>query len=182
MIIDIKKLKEGISYYDISETAEKLGIDIEDIKFTTPVKTTVEVNNMTDVFTVRGRVKAGYETNCAKCGVVFSGKVNEDFDHRYVKGEQGEYTVDGEINKDGLDEEILAGDELNLFEDVRQTVLLAVPEKAVCSEKCKGICPGCGKNLNKLKCACKEGEIKPFADLKKLLKTKASATRKNGRK
>lgn len=34
-------------------------------------------------------------------------------------------------------------------------------EKPICSEKCKGLCPSCGKNLNKVKCACKEDDIDP---------------------
>jgi len=169
MIINIKKLKEGISYFDIAETAEKLGIDIEDTKFCDLVKCTLEVNNMVDRFTVRGRAKTTVETLCSRCGTVFKKKINADFDHKYFNGRLGE---EGQINKKGLDEELLQGDELNLFEDVRQSVLLDVSENAVCSEKCKGICPGCRKNLNKTKCTCEEAEMKPFANLKKLLKEK----------
>jgi len=169
MIINIKKLQEGVSYYDIAETAEKLGIDIEDSKFIGPVKCTVEVDNKIDSFTVRGRAKAAVETICARCGTAFKRQINADFNHKYVKGN---YSEEGQLNKEALDEELLSGEELNLFEDVRQAVLLDVTERAVCSGKCKGICPGCGKNLNKAKCACEAGEIKPFADLKKLLKEK----------
>lgn len=169
MIIDIKKLREGVSRYEIVETAEKLGIDIEDVKFTGPLRSTVEVDNMIEEFTVSGRGKGGISTICARCGCIFKENIRFDFKHRYVKGTN---TAGGELNKDALDEEILAGDILDLFDDVRQAVLLAVPEKAVCSEKCKGICPGCNKNLNKESCSCKTGTIRPFAELKELLKDK----------
>ena len=169
MIINIKKLKEVVSYFDICETAEKLGIDIEDTKFFGPVKCTVEVDNKLERFTVRGRAKASMETVCSRCGCFFKKNINADFDHKYVKGN---FTEEGQLNKEGLEEELLQGEELDLGDDVRQAVLLDAFENAVCSEKCKGICPGCGKNLNKTKCACEAGEIKPFAGLKKLLKEK----------
>jgi uncharacterized protein len=41
------------------------------------------------------------------------------------------------------------------LEDVmREQVLLALPMQRVCSETCKGICPGCGKNRNENACEC----------------------------
>ena len=167
MIIDIKTLREGVSSYEISETAEKLGIEIEDLKFKAPILASVQVNNMDEKLTVSGRVKCGFETICASCGCAFKGKIDYAFNHKYVKGEA---FPGGELNKEALDEELLSKDTLDLYDDIRQAVLLAVPEKAVCSEKCKGICPGCNKNLNKEKCTCKTGTINPFAELKKLIK------------
>ena len=171
MIIDIKTLRQGVSHYQINETAEKLGIDIEDVKFTAPVLSTVEISNVTGQLTVSGSIKSGFETNCARCGCISKGNIDSTFEHKYVNGEA---FPGGELNKDALDEEILSRDTLDFFDEIRQAVLLAVPEKVVCRENCKGICPGCNKNLNKDKCSCKPGVIKPFAELKNLLKdTKA---------
>ena len=36
----------------------------------------------------------------------------------------------------------------------REDILLAMPSRFKCSETCKGICPGCGANLNREKCRC----------------------------
>ncbi len=46
--------------------------------------------------------------------------------------------------------------EINLTEDIRQTILLSVPLKLLCSEDCKGLCPRCGANWNLRLCNCKE--------------------------
>ena len=43
---------------------------------------------------------------------------------------------------------------VDLADDVRQTVLLAVPLKLLCKEECKGLCPRCGADLNKESCTC----------------------------
>ena len=50
---------------------------------------------------------------------------------------------------------------IDLTDDVRQTVLLSVPFKLLCSETCKGLCSRCGKNLNKESCSCTESSADP---------------------
>lgn len=45
-------------------------------------------------------------------------------------------------------------DVIDLADVLREQVLLALPMQRVCDEGCKGICPGCGKNLNEGDCGC----------------------------
>ena len=44
--------------------------------------------------------------------------------------------------------------EIDLTDDVREELLLAVPSCFYCSPDCKGICPMCGTNLNHASCSC----------------------------
>ena len=49
----------------------------------------------------------------------------------------------------------LSGDEtIDLTEGVREDIMLRLPLKNLCSEACKGLCPQCGKDLNKGPCGC----------------------------
>jgi uncharacterized protein len=50
---------------------------------------------------------------------------------------------------------------VELDEDVRQTIEIAVPLKLLCNERCKGLCPQCGKNLNNGPCTCELAEVDP---------------------
>lgn len=65
--------------------------------------------------------------------------------------------------------------EVNIEEMLRQEILLHFPIFPVCSRKCKGLCSVCGKSRNEKKCQHEkkdilvETEVKPFADLKKIL-------------
>ncbi|HPN89126.1 MAG TPA: DUF177 domain-containing protein [Candidatus Omnitrophota bacterium] len=43
---------------------------------------------------------------------------------------------------------------IDIIEDVRQEVFLSFPEKVLCQDSCRGICPQCGINLNIEKCQC----------------------------
>ena len=43
---------------------------------------------------------------------------------------------------------------LDLGEPIREELILAVPEFAVCRDDCRGLCPHCGKDLNSGPCSC----------------------------
>lgn len=63
---------------------------------------------------------------------------------------------------------------IDLYDMIRQEIILHFPLFSVCSKSCKGLCPRCGANWNEKSCACKQKETaaenKPFKDLKKLIK------------
>ncbi len=45
-------------------------------------------------------------------------------------------------------------EEVDMTPEIREDILLAMPSRFKCSDKCRGLCPGCGANLNKEKCRC----------------------------
>ena len=54
--------------------------------------------------------------------------------------------------------------EVDLTDDVREELLLAVPSCFYCSPDCKGICPMCGTNLNHASCSCDRDRAEPEPD------------------
>ncbi|MBN1918181.1 MAG: DUF177 domain-containing protein [Verrucomicrobia bacterium] len=65
----------------------------------------------------------------------------------------------------------LSGDEIiDLTEGIREDILLSLPLKNLCSENCKGLCPGCGKDLNEGPCGCgSERSPGTFTEFDKLI-------------
>lgn len=58
---------------------------------------------------------------------------------------------------------------LDLDELMGDVFLLNLDTKNLCSEDCKGLCPGCGANLNEESCRCRK-EVDPrLAKLAQLL-------------
>ena len=47
-----------------------------------------------------------------------------------------------------------SGDSIELDDFVRETVVMNVPDKILCSDDCRGLCSLCGTNLNDKKCGC----------------------------
>ena len=67
----------------------------------------------------------------------------------------------GSFGLSDADHEIFDGKTIDLDPIVREQVLLALPMQVVCSEKCKGLCPVCGQDLNKAECGCERKVIDP---------------------
>ena len=67
---------------------------------------------------------------------------------------------------------LLEGDELPLGDLVRETFVLEMDTKHLCSEECKGICAKCGADLNQGPCSCKSDIDPRLAALAQLLDDK----------
>jgi uncharacterized protein len=46
--------------------------------------------------------------------------------------------------------------EIDLWPEIREAVLLALPLKPLCREQCRGICPSCGADRNAKECGCRD--------------------------
>jgi uncharacterized protein len=106
----------------------------------------VAVDRIAGGFLVDVSVSARLYGACARClqeGVV------------EVFAEQEEFVP---TSKEGWDESELSPFVEGTLVDVggltREAVVLAIPEQILCSSECKGLCPVCGRNLNKEECGC----------------------------
>jgi uncharacterized protein len=63
-----------------------------------------------------------------------------------------------------------SGEEIDLDQMLGDNVVLSLPMRFLCREDCKGLCPLCGKDLNKGACGCKPqiDETNPFYGLSQL--------------
>lgn len=48
--------------------------------------------------------------------------------------------------------------ELDLTSLLREDIVIVLPDHALCSDDCAGLCPRCGRNLNEEKCDCRSEE------------------------
>lgn len=88
----------------------------------------------------------------------------------------GEYPAMKGEDEDGLSDEeagmyVTETLSFDLDEILREEALLATPIKRLCSENCKGLCLGCGADLNNEPCRCVQKGDERFNVLSKL-KTK----------
>lgn len=112
---------------------------------------------------VRGTIKTGAALVCNRCLVEYVQALSVPFSENFNEGS-------GPANDGDQDLMYFEGDEIELAEIVRETLLLAEPLKSLCSEDCKGLCAKCGINLNLAECTCDRNIIDPrLAALGKLL-------------
>lgn len=51
-------------------------------------------------------------------------------------------------------DELGNADEIDVADEIREELMLALPINIICSDDCLGLCPECGQNLNKKSCKC----------------------------
>jgi uncharacterized protein len=115
---------------------------------------------------VRGTLQSRVTLPCRRCLVPVTAELKEELALVFRPGLS---RVEAEA------EEVYAlperGDELDLADAIREQVVLSVPQYAMCSEACKGLCAHCGANLNQTQCTCVTAEPDPrWAALRELRK------------
>jgi len=103
---------------------------------------------------VKGTVHTEVEVTCSRCLSPFSCPLTLHIEEEYfptvdvVTGAL--LTVPDEPGYFTIDEQHI----LDLSEAMRQYALIAIPMKPLCREDCAGLCPQCGRNLNREQCDC----------------------------
>jgi len=71
-----------------------------------------------------------------------------------------------QCSADEMDAVFLPEPEIDVNSLLRQQVFLLVPDKRMCTDDCKGLCPHCGGNRNDSECACaSKMKTSPFSIL-----------------
>ncbi len=126
-----------------------------------PIHVEGEVRNMAGALLLTAQLTAKLSLVCDRC--------MKPFDR--VKTVEFETLLASELENGENDEIVLLDkdEQLDLDELMGEVFILNLDTKNLCSEDCKGICPGCGADLNKEACRCKR-EIDPrLAKLAQLL-------------
>lgn len=95
-----------------------------------------------------------YRTRCARCDceVQNSVKLSDCKVIKLKEDEENGYETDSFTAADGL---------LNLNDFLIEFITLTLPNKELCTEDCKGLCPVCGADLNIGQCGCETKKINP---------------------
>lgn len=143
---------------------------IETDAFLTPVRARLRIEKHdTEVF-VKGDLTAEAKLQCGRCLKEFQKYLSIPVEAVYHPVEELKEEDTHEIKSEELDMDFYSGDELDPEILVKEQIELNLPMKPLCSESCKGLCPGCGTDLNTDRCSCNPGKTDPrFAALKKLL-------------
>ncbi len=127
---------------------------------TRPVTVTGQVKNVADVLVLEGEAKSLLDYTCDRCMSGFSREKVVGLSFLLAETLEGE--EDGEIV-------LLDDGEIDVGDLAYTAFILDMDTKHLCSEDCKGLCPGCGVNLNQAPCRCKKQADPRWAALEQLL-------------
>lgn len=144
-----------------------------ELRRTAPVQAELVLNRKgEDRVEVQGVLHTGTRLVCDRCLVDYDFAVDVDF-HLLLEIQPDENwnLKELECSEADLDTVLLTEPVVDLGDILRQQLYLSLPDKFICSPKCRGLCPQCGLDLNTGDCSCvAETKESPFAVLAMLNK------------
>ncbi len=162
MLLDVKKI--------INAPGERIDfqfdMDLSDVEFggrypaQNPVVVTGDVRNVAGMLLLQFSAETTLHAVCDRCLKEFES----------LKRVHHETMVAAELEDEDNDEILLLEDGAIDLDDLAKTIfILEMDSKTLCKEDCKGICPGCGVDLNQGSCTCKKETDPRLAVLAQLL-------------
>lgn len=165
MIVNVSEIKDGGLSLDLtrgpgwlggSEKSEVASVD-SDIEFH------IDLLRTAGEISVRGKIGFLAVARCSRCLSDVSVSTNLEVNLILSPSE----TEKKEEAGGDMDYETYRGRMIDLNDYMREQVNLSLPYKVVCAEDCRGLCGGCGRNLNEQPCDCEaRQEDSRFAVLK----------------
>ena len=154
MILKVSHMKEGVAMpLEAAYDPRTLDLEFVDLRYLTPVALSATAERFASTVIFRGNLKSQVEQVCARCLERVPKDIFAPFDLSY------------DVNQ---------LETLDTTDDLRDILLLDHPERFLCRNDCKGICPGCGANLNRETCHCNKSsvdvKVTPFEQLKSKFK------------
>ena len=125
-----------------------------------PVRVSGAVQNIADLLVLEGQATSTLDCVCDRCMEPFPREKTVRL--HFLLAE----TLEGEEDDDLV---LLDHGEVDIGDLAYTAYVLDMDTKNLCSEDCKGLCPGCGVNLNRETCRCKKQADPRWAALEQLL-------------
>ncbi|MBI2266923.1 MAG: DUF177 domain-containing protein [Armatimonadetes bacterium] len=144
MIIDASSLKRRNT--GTVSASFKTKADLSGISLDGEVEGQVECSIAGQGLLVRGAVQSSVRLECCRC--------LEEFTSPLEAAVVEEFLPAALVGTDP--ERFTFGDDylIDLTEVVRQSLILGLPMRPLCTQDCKGLCQVCGRNLNEGACNC----------------------------
>ncbi len=134
---------------------EELSSSLTDLSTAGTLKLVVSLSLNDDKLVVNGSLEVSTTAACSRCLETFNQRFTTDFSELFtilknapvVSNRQSEALETANMLT-------VSGDYLYLDEYVRQLIILGQEYNPICSPGCKGLCAGCGEDLNKTACRC----------------------------
>jgi uncharacterized protein len=160
-------------------------LDLEEQEgyFTEPIRVDYALERVGQQVVCRALVSTSLQMACSRCLKSVQVPISEEMTI-LIRFSSGHSVSGGSINGtppteyagEETDQEVKTvssdTDRIDVTEEIRQTLLLAIPVKPLCHDGCRGLCPQCGMDLNTGRCDCHIPTVDPrWSGLERMLRT-----------
>jgi uncharacterized protein len=135
MKINVKRIPLDGEDLSGEEPAAIMELQESDVQFHDPIEYDFHAQIQHNALLVTGKLSTPAKLRCSRCLKLFTQpvRVAQFVFHQELHGE----------------------DFVDLTANIREDIILELPQRALCDEACKGLCPVCGVDLNVTRCQCK---------------------------
>lgn len=123
-----------------------LGVGLVSVPEGMDVELDVRLEAVMEGVLVSGTVRAPFTGECARCLDPLDSFVEADYQELFVYPDD-EFVPSDSVGEDDDEVNHLEGDLLDIEPMVRDAVVLALPQLALCRDDCPGLCQECGAKL-----------------------------------
>lgn len=120
------------------------------------VEGSAELSQALMEISVRGHLRVRMEADCDRCLEPVSFPIDTSFELSYLPASSLDAGEEFAIEEAEVKAGFYEGAGLDLADVLREQILLELPMQRLCGEDCRGICPVCGQNCNRVDCDCRE--------------------------
>lgn len=152
MKIQVGNLSDGYHEYLLEAKPTDFGLEEG---FNSEILVNAVLDKTGNQIYLKADVRTHGSFGCDRCASPFEAPVSSKFQACYFT--EGEEVVN--VDPEELRMIPPGFSVIDITDDIRQTILLAIPLKLLCSDTCRGLCPQCGKNLNTGSCECSDTTV-----------------------
>lgn len=171
-VVDIPQSPEEIIFSERIEDLNKLygKTAVREFRFPETLNVRLVYYRAGEELFFSGIFTGRFEGCCGRCLENYSFQMEKDFD--FVLIPQSAKTVKGAelLRREDLGLSFYTTEEIDLAPLISEQVMLALPTRPLCSDRCRGLCGGCGANLNVESCSCADSMDDPRMSIFRTLK------------
>lgn len=134
-----------------------------------PLNADLEIHKKPDHIEVTGLIAGQLTLRCDRCLDEYAAVLNRTVQVPLFHEDRGHHEEEVELEPDELEYAFFDGEIIDVDRMIAEEVFLEIPMRCLCSETCRGLCSGCGANLNREPCSCQKTQASSaFAVLRSL--------------
>ena len=152
LLLILNEIADGISEREWALPATAFESDDSEIEFSGQISVRAEVRRDPGFISIQISAMGPIVCSCARCLEVIADQVQAESSMVFEEGKDQDPSNPVWRAEEGA---------IDLSGDVRDILVLELPSKPLCRADCRGLCIGCGANLNQGACACRTDETDP---------------------
>lgn len=156
MRLNLRELPDGITAIEVAKPDGS-----PDLPGFADISGRLTLDKNGDVLRVTGLLSFACRLECSRCLRPFDLQGREPVEIYFRQQQPDDDRSARELKSDDLSVLTYRGTELDLWPAIRESLELARPLKPLCRHDCRGICNGCGRDLNREACRCRPRDGDP---------------------